>query len=174
MEIDAKKDIEVNIVYHENEIKKAISFYLLKIKNMRIYAIVAYAILGLATIASLFYCFYDSAYLGLPIMFLFIWFIIHYIYYIRPLQAYKEYYMKQKGAMYRFRHDNVFRTNDEAQSTIQWTVYIKAYETTSAFLLIDRNEFICVFPKNCFDSVSDLEDIRRLLITKMNMQADDC
>ncbi|MCL2153789.1 MAG: YcxB family protein [Oscillospiraceae bacterium] len=161
--------VEVNISYPEKEVKKAVSYYILKIKDMRVYAFIAYPIISLLIILSLWYSIHNKPFLVLPIIFSFGLFIIHNLYYSRPIQVYTAYYRKRKGGTYKFYDNHICSTNDEIQSTISWSVYKKAYETPSAFLLIDDNRFIHIFPKICFDSVIDIDNLRDLLCMKMGM-----
>ena len=165
--------VEVNVSYPEKEVKKAVSYYILRIKGMRVYAFIAYPIISLFIIFSLWYGIHNESYLILPFIFLFILLIIHNLYYSRPMQVYTAYYRKRKGGTYKFNDDFIYGTNDEIQSTISWSIYKKAYETPSAFLLIDVNNFIYIFPKICFDSVIDIDNMRDLLCKNIGMRVPD-
>ncbi|MCL2672362.1 MAG: YcxB family protein [Clostridiales bacterium] len=45
----------------------------------------------------------------------------------------------------------------------------KAHETPIAFLLMDSQDFVHIFPKRCFESEEDLESFRALLVRKLNI-----
>ena len=163
-----EKEIEVNCCYRKGDAKKAMSFYLLRIKNMRVYVYITYPILLLVIIISLWCGFRDNIYFTLAASFLFVWLVMHYYYYLRPMQAYEKAYEKayskinEKTISYKFSKESVFISNENLQSTAQWAYFQKAHETPSAFLLLhERNVFI--LPKSCFDSVSDIDDLRELL-----------
>ena len=78
-----------------------------------------------------------------------------------------------KGEIYiRFGKENVFIQDEEIQSTVKWSVWKKAFETPSAFLLLYENEFIHIFPKSCFSCESDIDALRVFLIDEKGLHAE--
>lgn len=158
------KGIEIEITYNDNEIRKAISFYILHVCDMRIYAFIVYPMIFAAIVLSLIF----KNYAPLSLIFLLCGFIIYYVYYQKPLEGYSKFYRKRKGGMYHFENDKVLITGAEIKSEYAWSVFKKAYEIPSAFLLIDDNKFIYIFPKTCFNSALMIEQLSDLLTIKMS------
>lgn len=46
-------------------------------------------------------------------------------------------------------------------------VYLADFDTPSAFILSDAKMIYYIFPKRCFDNISDLEQIKKLLADKI-------
>jgi len=155
-------NIEISVIYSEKEIKKAVSFYILRVCDMRTYALIIYPILIIAIVLSL--VFRDFALLSF--IYFFIGAILFYFYYYRPIRAYLKLYMKRKGEHYCFDKDRVLITGEEFKSECLWSILKKAYEIPSAFLLLDDNKSIYIFPKTCFSSTQILEQMRNLLALK--------
>jgi len=153
-------DVEVQINYSEKEVKKAISFWLLKIYKVKIMFFIVYPIIIIGIILSLIF----SQYAILSIAFIFFGLLFHYFYYIGPLESYKAFYRKRKGGTYIFNNAHILIIGDEIQSTILWSVFKKSYEIPFAFLLTDANKFIYIFPKNCFNDNDEIDKLRKLLI----------
>ena len=123
---------------------------------------IVYPVIIIGIILSFIFNYYGI----LPFAFLFVGFLFHYLYYIRPMERYKTYYRTRKGGTYIFNNANVLVLGEEIQSTVLWSVFKKAYEIPFAFLLVDTNKFIYIFPKNCFDDINDIDKLRRLLTEK--------
>ena len=152
-------EIEIEVTYHEKEIKKAISFYILRVIGMRIYAILAYSALLVLIIFSLLVI----GYALLVIVFIISGYILFYIYYQRPVEQYIKAYSMRKSAIYRFCSDRVCITSEDAKSECMWSVFMGAYEIPSAFLLINKNKTATIIPKISITNESDLERFRNLL-----------
>ena len=157
-----KSSIEVKITYEKNEIKKAISYYILRVCGIRTYALITYPIITVAIILSLVF----KEYALLSIVFIFAGYILYYIYYQRPIDGYLKFYQKRNGGIYEFNDDNVNVVGEEIQSQYLWSVFKKAYEVPSAFLLMDDNKFVYVFSKSCFGDNQSIEQIHNLLSKK--------
>ncbi len=156
------ESVEVNISYEPKEIKRAISFYLLHLNKLKIYAFIVYPIvLGFIAVSLVSVTYAALA----PVFALGAW-ILYYMYYQRLIQAYLHYYSKRKGATYRFAGDKVYIIGEEVQSKCLWSVFKSAYEIPSAFLLIDENKFIHVFSKLCFTDALSQERLRALFEAK--------
>jgi len=155
-------NIEISVIYSEKEIKKAVSFYILRVSDIRNYALIVYPILIIAIVLSL--VFRDFAMLSF--IYFFIGVILYYFYYNRPIQAYLKIYMKRKRRQYCFDKDRVLVTGEEFKSECLWSMFRKAYEIPSAFLLLDDNKSIYIFPKTCFSNTQILEQMRSLLAIK--------
>ena len=154
--------IEVNIMYIEKEIKKAITFYILRICNIRTYALIAYPIIIAAIVLSLIF----DGYAILAAVFFLCGIILYYIYYQRPIDGYIKFYSKKTGGLYCFNEDAVSFVGKETKGECAWTAFKKAYETPSAFLLIDANEFVHVFSKSSFSEDIMIEQLHDLIAAK--------
>jgi len=157
-------NIEINVSYNENEIKKALSFYILRVCEIRTYAFLTYPIIIGAIVLSLIF----NEYALLSLVFFFCGVMLFYFYYQRPIQDYLKVYGKRKGAGYRFSDDRVFITGEEIRSECLWSIFKKAYEIPSAFLLVDDNKFVYVFPKTCFNDTLIIEKMRDSLASKFS------
>jgi len=158
----ADANIEVKITYEQNEIKKAISYYILRVYGIRTYAIIVYPILVAAVAFSLIF----SEYALLSIVFILAGYILYYIYYQRPIDGYLKFYRKREGCIYGFSNDGVTVAGEEVQSQFLWSVFKKAYEIPVAFLLLDDNKFIYVFSKSCFRDNQSNDQMHKLLSEK--------
>ena len=158
--------VDVQLIYNEKEIKKAISYFILQVNGIRIYALLFYPILLLATVLSLIF----NEYALLSIVFFICGGVLYQVYYARPIEKYWAFYRKRKGSAYRFCEDKIFAINDDVQCTYMWTVFKKAYETPSAFLLLDDNKFVYIFPKRCFSNMLDVERLRKLFLRNFLMK----
>ena len=156
-------NIEVKITYEKSEIKKAMSFYILRVCDIRTYALVTYPIIIVAAILSLVF----SEYALLSIIFIFAGYILYYIYYQRPIDGYLKFYQKRKGGIYKFNNDGVNVVGEEMQGQYLWSVFKKAYEIPSAFLLLDDNKFVYILSKSCFSDNQSIELFHHLLSQKI-------
>jgi len=162
MEIEMETNIEIDVNYNKNEIKKAISSFLLLVCNMRTYALITYPILVIVIVLSLIFS--DNALL--PLSFFFVGVVLFYYYYQRPIHGYLKYYEKRGERLFKFTNDNVLIIGKVVRSECMWTLYKKAHEIPSAFLLLDDNKFVYIFPKSCFSDTLTLEQMRSLLSEK--------
>lgn len=153
--------IEAEIKYIEEEFTKALSFYILRICNIRLYFAIMYFIVIIATVLIILYY-----YAAISIVFLFIGAIFHYFFYSGPMEQYKRVSKKRGMVIYRFSYENVLSSSVNAQSTIMWSAFKKSYESASAFFLLDDNKFVYIFPKICFSSSSDIDRLRDILNEK--------
>ena len=151
--------VEVKLTYDKSEIKKAISYYILRVCGFRLYALITYTILFAAIIVSLVF----SKYAPLSIVFIFAGFILYYLYYQRPIDGYLKYYQKTEACIYRFSNDRVHVVSEEIQSQFLWSVFKKGYEIPFAFLLLDDNKFVYVFSKSRFSDDQSIEQTHDLL-----------
>lgn len=158
-----EKGIEVEITYPDNEVKKALSFYLLRVRGLRTYALIVYPVLLAAAVL----LFLSSLHVSVALSYLFLGCILYYAYYQRPIKGYLKFYEKRKGGTYRFEVDRVHSVGVEIQSDFSWSVFKKAYEIPSAFLLLDDNQFIYIFSKSCFNGEAEIEGLRDLLAVKI-------
>ena len=155
-------NIEVKVAYEKKEIKKAMSYYILRVCGVRTFALITCPIIIVAIILS----FVFNEYALLSIIFIFAGYILHYIYYQRPIEGYLKFYQKRKGGIYRFSNDGVNVVGEDIKSQYLWSVFKKAYEIPSAFLLFDDNKFIYIFPKACFSDNQSIELFHNLLSPK--------
>ena len=154
-----ESNIEVKITYEKNEIKKAISYYILRVCDIRTFALITYPIIIIAIILS--FIFSENALLS--IIFIFAGYILYYMYYQRPIDGYLKFYQKRKGGIYGFSNDGVNVVGEEIKSQYLWSVFKKAYEIPFAFLLLDDNKFVYIFPKSCFGDSQSIEQTHDLL-----------
>ena len=156
-------NIELRMDYNETEMKKALSFYILRVRDIRTYVFVVYPILFIAIILTLIFT--DFALLP------FVWFIcgviFFYFYYQRPIEGYLKGYKKIGSILYRFYEDKVFVVGENVQSECSWALFNKGYEIPSAFLLMDENESLYVLPKTYFSNPWQIEQMHSLLIAKI-------
>ena len=164
MEIEAEANVEITVAYSECEIKKALSFYILRICDLRTYALITYPILVAAIVISLAFNYYPL----LSLVFLLIGVVLFYLYYQWPITRYLRYFEKRKESNYHFDYEKIIIARKEVQSECLWSVFKKAYEIPSAFLLLDEIKFVYVLPKTCFTSTSELEQMRDMLSKKFS------
>jgi len=155
-------DIEIKIDYNDTDVKKAISFLILRITGMKTAFMVIFFALAVSVAISLIVV--HSAILS--VIFLLAGFLFYYFYYQRPVNKYVEFYQKRKHRIYRFSDENVQMIGENVHSNCLWSVFKKSYETPSYFLLIDDNRFIYIFPKSFFDNRFDIERLRELFSKK--------
>ena len=153
-----EKSIELKIEYDEKEIKKAISFYMSRICNMRMYTIFVYTMAFAAILSS----FLIEKYVLLSLIFAFLGIFVYHKVYRRSLDAHLNFNKKRKGGTYRFYADKIFISGEEVQSECLWSVFKEVYEIPSAFLLLDDNDFVYVFFKSCFADESEIVQLRSL------------
>ena len=162
LEDEVETDIEISVCYNDKEVKKAISFYLLRICDMRTFAFIMYATLLIAIIFTIIV----SGLALLSIIFIISGYIIFYIYYQRPIDGYLKIHKKRKDVLFRFCNDKICMTQKEAISECQWLFFKNVYDIPSAFLLVDANKFIYIVPKICIHEKATTEQLRSLLTEK--------
>lgn len=151
--------IEVDVHYDETEIKKAISCYILRVRGIRTYALIVYPVIFIASILS----FLSETYVLLGLIYLLGGVILYCLYYQRPIEGYLKFYRKRKGGHYTFATGKILAVGDEIRSEYLWSVFKKAYEIPSAFLFLDDNKFVYIFPKSCFSEESAVVQMRSLV-----------
>ncbi len=159
-----EKFVEVAMTYSEQEIKKAVSFFVLSIQKMKKYFLAVYIILAVAIIWILT----SDIHIILSPLLMILGYLFFYVYYQRPCDNYVKYYQKRKSSTYKFTDKNISVTCEDFQSVISWSFYKKAYETPTAFLLLDDNKSIYIFPKVFFK-----KEERALLASLINNNISD-
>ena len=165
-----ESNIVVKITYEKSEIKRAISYYTLRIRNIRTYALIVYPIITILIISLFLASEYKPQsiieYAPQVVTLIFFGHVFYYRGYQQPVKGYLKYYQKRSGGIYGFSNDGVSFVGEEVQSQYLWSVFKKAYEVPSAFLLMDDNKFILVFPKSCFSDSQSIDQFHDLLLKK--------
>ena len=154
---------EVKISYDAREVKKAISCYCLRVRKIRVMMVIVYAVLLAACVIAVVV--YESWVLAG--FFVLVGGMVQYWFYQRPMEGYRKFYASRKGGVYRFEDDEVSVVGDEVRSQFKWSVFMRAYEVPTAFLLVDTNWFVYVFPKSCFAD-AQMDALRGLLKEKFS------
>ena len=84
------------------------------------------------------------------------------IFYKIPINSYIKFYRKRQEATYIFSEIGV-QLADENQKSYDWSLFINAYETPTAFILSDVNMNYYIFPRRFFEKTSDIEILEKLL-----------
>ena len=155
---------EVVVRYAKTEVKRAISDYLLRVCRLRVMAWIVYPILAVCTVGAAL----SPRYVWLAVLYALTGLLLYVVYYRRVLGAYEAFYAKKRGGVYRFGDEQVCVTCEEVQSQFKWSVFKKAYEVPSAFLLLDENRFVYLFPKACFAEAAQVDALREMLREKVS------
>ena len=158
-------NVEVTIIYSPKEVRKAISFFILRIDRMLNFMLIVYAILLVAFVLTAVF----DRYPWISLLFLLIGLVLHYFLYIRLMSQYKHIYRKGRDAVYQFNEENITITGENIQSIVLWQMYKKAYEIPSAFLLVDQNKLITIIPKNSFADSREAGKLCELLTKKITV-----
>lgn len=153
--------IEVNINYTDKDIKWAITYILNKVYKLWVVLVT----IMLIDVGIIIYCInvgYTTYNQVLTITFILLSLLFYYIYYLRPIYGYINFYGKRKGGKYIFTKENVQIIGEEIESTVLWSVYKKAYNLPKAFVFMDKNKFLYIFPKRCFKNELDIEFLDKL------------
>ncbi|MCL2670683.1 MAG: YcxB family protein [Clostridiales bacterium] len=89
--------------------------------------------------------------------------------YLFPLGNYQKAYRKRNRIVYTFHDEQIETQSKDTRSEYAWAFFAKAHETPAAFLLVDGQDFVHIFPKRCFESEVDLDAFRELLVRKLEM-----
>jgi len=163
MEVGMETNIEVKISYNDKEIKNALSNYFSHIYGLQKLAFIYIAIFCIVVIFSFVY----KNYAPILIIFLIAGSLIYYFFYDGQIRGYIRFYRKRKGGIYQFKNEKVLITGDEIKTECLWMVFKKGFEIPSAFLLLDDNKFIYIFPKSCFNDIEQIEQLRHLFVDKI-------
>jgi hypothetical protein len=68
---------------------------------------------------------------------------------------------------YQFSDESVTIVGEKVKSECSWSVFNKAYEIPSAFLLMYDKKFIYIIPKGCFYEPEMIERMHSLLSEKI-------
>lgn len=148
------------VTYCETEIRRAISFYILRVCDLRNYAIALLSLMLIILICAFLFDLYAALCLA---FFLLLAYVLYYLYYQRPIQSYLKYYRSRGDVAYRFTEERLFASHEDAKSACSWSSFKQAYEIPSAFLLIDGNRFVYIIPKSAFYDADMVQQVRELL-----------
>jgi len=157
-------NIEIKVNNNEKVIKKVVSFYILRVRDMRTWALLTLPLIFVAIILSLIY----RDYAPLSIVFFILGVVLFYIYYQRPIQRYLKVYRESKTRLFRLDDDKVIIIGKNIQIECLWAYFKKAFEIPSAFLLYADNGTLLIFPKSYFNNTQTLEQVRFLLSVKFS------
>lgn len=154
-------NVEVNISYQDKDIKQAISYIINHIYKLWA-AMLCFFIVILGMILYGVINEFSDYNIGLILVFALAALVFYTYYFKRPVNGYLDYYKKRKGGNYIFCEDNINVIGEDMQSTFKWNVFIKLYSIPNALLFYDENKFIYIFPKRCFDSYDDIEQLEQI------------
>ncbi|MDQ2087963.1 YcxB family protein [Herbivorax sp. ANBcel31] len=157
-----EKVVEVEIRYSDKDIKQALSYLILQLNMFWICLISCPIIVVGIFLYGLIYGFSNNTN-GLIISFLVLSVIIYIVYYYLPISRYLDFYRKRNGGTYIFSSKQIESIGKEVQSIFNWSVFKKAYDIPTAFLLADENEFLYIFPKNLFENSKDILTMQQLI-----------
>jgi len=163
------QEIQVKVKCTDKEVSKAISYWLLHFQKWvaaRVYFVFPLHIV----VASLWVVRIDEVGDVSSVAF---WVLCAFIQlctaYLLPLGNHQKAYSKRKKTVYTFSDEQVETQSKDTRSEYAWAFFAKAHETPAAFLLVDSQEFVHIFPKRCFENEGDLEGFRTLLVCKLDL-----
>lgn len=158
-------EIEVKISYDVYDIKKAIIYIINNVKKVwKILPLIGIIIIGLV--------FYGVTkgfenYIYVLILICVILGILLYVFlYKKPINSYIDFYKNRKEAIYIFSEKGIQLINEDGQKNFDWSLFIDVYDIPSAFILSDEKMFYYIFPKKCFNNLTDIEELKTLLSSK--------
>ena len=92
--------------------------------------------------------------------------LFYIIFYKLPINSYIKFYRKRQEATYIFSEIGI-QLADENQKSYDWSLFISAYETPTAFILSDVKMNYYIFHRRFFDKTSDIEILSKLLSEKI-------
>ncbi|HEX2947049.1 MAG TPA: YcxB family protein [Clostridia bacterium] len=157
--------VEVDINYNEKETRKVVIYFLNHVNKLWI-AFPCFAAVLISIILDAIHKRLAEYSYGLLAVYLIAFLAFYGWFYLRIPNGFVEFYKKRKGGTYTFSDSDVKIVGSEIQSICAWSVFKEAFETPSALLLSDTNKFLYIFPKRCFKSSEDVEELRRILNSK--------
>lgn len=158
-----QNEIKVKISYNDKDIKKSIIYIINNVKkSWHIFPIFIIIIIGI-----LFYGvnngFENIHYILVTICIAFL--MLFYItLYKRPINSYINFYRKKQEGTYIFSEEGICLEED--QKSYDWSLFVQAYDIPVAFILADAKLNYYIFPKKCFNNLSDIEQLKNLLSEK--------
>jgi len=164
------QEIQLKVKCTNKEARKAISYWLIRFQKMvAIWVYVSCPLNFLVGVLAL--CFTGER--NAPIYHVSFWWFLAFMhllsYYVIPLGYQLRTYRNRQMIIYTFSDDHIATWSIEVESKISWPFLKKAHETPAAFLLVDSQDFVHIFPKRCFENETDLEAFRALLERKLDM-----
>ncbi len=92
--------------------------------------------------------------------------LFYIIFYQIPIRSYIKFYRKRHEATYIFSEIGILLA-DENQKSFDWSLFINAYATPTAFVLSDVKMNYYIFPRRCFENSLDMENLEKLLSDKI-------
>ncbi|MCX7745838.1 MAG: hypothetical protein N2645_02960 [Clostridia bacterium] len=161
-----EKYVEVEVNYTDNEVKKALMYFIIHINRIGTVFVCFLAVISIL----LAYGFVNgfSNYIKVQTVVISVCGLLLYMFYYHiPVRRYTDFYRQRKGGTYTFSQKNIKIVGEEIQSICAWSIFKKAYNAPNAFLLVDENNFLYVFSKSCFKSRTDEELLQQLLLEKI-------
>lgn len=156
------ESVEVEISINAKDIKRALSYEYFHISRMWI----CFVIFAVALCAQVLYGVVNgfSSHLGGQIAVVSVCgLLLHLFYYQIPVEKHIEFYRKRGSTVFTFNQQNIKTFRKEVQSVFEWSVFQKAFETPTAFIMVDKNNSACILPKRCFENALSIELLQQLI-----------
>lgn len=160
-----KKEIRTEVLCNDTDVKQAIIYIINYVKKSWYIFIITFVVIFGTLIYGINNGFKNSLYFILLLCIALI-ILLYIIFYTIPIRSYIKFYRKRQEATYIFSEIGV-QLSDENQKSFDWSLFINAYETPTAFILSDIKMNYYIFPKRCFENSSDIQIIEELLIGKI-------
>lgn len=112
---------------------------------------------------------FSSYYNGLICVFIITYLIFLMLIYIYPINRYIDVYKRRGDSTFIFTDEKIEVSRKDVQSSCNWGLFIKAFELSKCFVLMDTNKALTILPKRSFKSESDIENIRNIISRKMKV-----
>ena len=86
--------------------------------------------------------------------------------YKKPISSYINFYKNRKESSYIFSEKGIQLVNGDGHKNFDWSLFVDAYDIPSAFILSDEKMIYYIFPKRCFNNLTDIEEMKKLLLSK--------
>ncbi|QNU65306.1 YcxB family protein [Ruminiclostridium herbifermentans] len=160
-----KKEISTKILCNDNDVKQAIIYIINHVKkSWKLFLIPSVVIVGI-----LIYGIkngFESYLYFILLLCIALDIIFYIIFYKMPISSYINFYRKRQEATYIFSELGV-QLADKSEKSYDWDLFINAYETPTAFILSDVKMNYYIFPRRCFENISDIEILINLLSKKV-------
>ena len=158
-------EIEAKISYNVNDIKIAVMYIINNIKKVwKIFPIISIIIIGLV-----FYGMtmgFENYIYALILICVILGILLYVFLYNKPISSYINFYKNRKESSYIFSEKGIQLVNGDGHKNFDWSLFVDAYDIPSAFILSDEKMIYYIFPKRCFNNLTDIEEMKKLLLSK--------
>lgn len=161
------EEITVEISCRDKEIRKVLTYFFnrkYKVWVMFPCFTAVFAILVYNAVISRFNVYYS----GLILVFLLTFLVFYVRFYSWPINSYMNFYNSRKGRTFIFDENEVRILSENVHSTCKWSIFKKAYDLPSAYILLDENGFAYIFLKHCMKGTPDIDALGKLIKSKMS------